>query len=132
MESGAELSALQDTATVKFAEEIRAAKKQRNRWWKEANCTRLKEDLVNSMYPYLRLQCDEDFLVLGLDPVPKQTLFVFLRRIDRKPIRYENAFPMKNRALLSENQVKYVEDIIFKRDTAKLGISSKEVIQVTS
>ena len=39
---------------------------------------------------------------------------------------------MKNRALLSENQVKYVEDIIFKRDTENLGVSRKEVIQVIS
>ena len=39
---------------------------------------------------------------------------------------------MKKRALLSENQVKYVEDIIVKRDTANLGMSRKEVIQVIS
>ena len=39
---------------------------------------------------------------------------------------------MKNRALLSENQVNYVEDIIVKRYTAKLGMSRKEVIQFIS
>ena len=39
---------------------------------------------------------------------------------------------MKNREFLSENQVKYVEDIIVKRDTANLGMSRKEVIQVIS
>ena len=39
---------------------------------------------------------------------------------------------MKKRALLSENQVNYVEDIIVKRDTANLGISRKELIQVIS
>ena len=39
---------------------------------------------------------------------------------------------MNNRALLSENQVKYVEDIIVKRDTANLGMSRKEVIKVIS
>ena len=39
---------------------------------------------------------------------------------------------MKKRALLSENQVKYVEDIIVKRDTANLGMPRKEVIQVIS
>ena len=39
---------------------------------------------------------------------------------------------MKNMALLSENQVKYVEDIIVKRDTTKLGISRKEAIQFMS
>ena len=39
---------------------------------------------------------------------------------------------MNNRALLSENQVNYVEDIIVKIDTANLGVSRKEVIQVIS
>ena len=37
---------------------------------------------------------------------------------------------MKKKTFLSENQVKYVEDIIVKRDTANLGMSRKEVIQV--
>ena len=39
---------------------------------------------------------------------------------------------MNKRALLSENQVKYLENIIVKRDTANLGVSWKEVIQVVS
>ena len=39
---------------------------------------------------------------------------------------------MKNRALLPENQVKYVEYIIVKIDSANLAMSSKEVIQVIS
>ena len=39
---------------------------------------------------------------------------------------------MKNRALLLENQVNYVEDIIVKRDTENLGMSKKEVMQVIS
>ena len=39
---------------------------------------------------------------------------------------------MKKRVLLSENQVKYVEDIIIKRNTANLEMSRKEVIQVIS
>ena len=104
------------------AEEIRAAKKQRNHWWAEANCPRLIEALVNSRYPYLGGKCDEACLELGFDPVTEQTVFNVLRRIFRKPIIYENAFPMKNRAFLSENQVKYMEYIIFKRDTSKLGI----------
>ena len=67
---------------------------------------------------------------LGFDPVPKQKLFKFLRRIGRKPITYDNVFALKKRALLSEIQVKYVEDIIIKRDTENLGVSSKEEIQV--
>ena len=39
---------------------------------------------------------------------------------------------MKKSELISENQVKYVEDIIVKRDTANFGISRREVIQFTS
>ena len=69
---------------------------------------------------------------LGFGTVPKKTVFNVLRRIGRKPITYENIFPAKKRSLLSEMQVKYVEDIIIKRDTEKLGISRKEVIQVIS
>ena len=81
---------------------------------------------------YLIGQCDVACLELGLDQIPKQTVFNVLRRIVRKPIKYENIFPDKKRALLSNFQVKYVEDIIIKRDTANLGISRKEVIQVIS
>ena len=69
---------------------------------------------------------------LGLDPVPKQTIFNFLQRIGRKPITYENVFPGKKRSLQSNSQVKYVEDIIIKRDTSNLGMSRKELIQVIS
>ena len=71
-------------------------------------------------------------LELGLDPVHKQKVFNVLRRIGRKPIPYENVFPEKKRSLLSNSQVKYVEDIIIKRDTANHGMSRKEVIQVIS
>ena len=110
------------------AEERRASKKHSNHWWTEANCTRLEEYLVNSQYPYLRGKCGEACLGLGFDPVPKKTVFNALRRIDRKPITYENVFPVNKRSLLSEIQVKYVEDIIIKRDTANLGMSRKEVI----
>ena len=98
----------------------------------EANCPSLKEALVNSRYPSLRGQGDEACLELGFDPVPKETVFNVLQRIGRKPITYENFFPDKKRALLSNLQVKYVEDIIIKRDTANLGIPRKEVIQVIS
>ena len=56
---------------------------------------------MKSRYPYLRGQCDVGCLELGFDRVPKQTLFNVLRRIGRKPITYENVFPDKNRALLS-------------------------------
>ena len=63
-----------------------------------------------------------------MDPVPKQKVFNVLQRIGRKPVIYDNAFPMKKRSLLSENQVEDVEDIIVKRDTANIGMSRKEVI----
>ena len=125
MESGAEFSAPQDTATFRVAEERRAEKKQRNHWWTETNWPRLKEDLVNIWYPFLRVQCDEACLELGLDPVPKQTVFNVLRRIGRKPITYDNFFPAKKISLPSEMQVKYVENIIIKRDKSNLGISRK-------
>ena len=101
MESGTELSSPQDVATVRVAEERRSAKKQRNYWWTEANCPRLKEALANSRYPYSRGQCDVAWLELGLNPVPKQTISNVLHHIGRKPITYDNTFPMKNRALLS-------------------------------
>ena len=91
----------QDTDTVRVAEEIQAAKKQKNYWLTEANRPRLNEALVNIWYPSLREKCDEACLELGLDPVPKETIFNVLQRICRKPITYENAFPMKNNTLLS-------------------------------
>ena len=43
--------------------------------------------LMNIRYPYLRGQSDEDCWKLGLDPVPKQTVFNILQRIGRKPIK---------------------------------------------
>ena len=67
-----------------------------------------------------------------MDTVPKQTVFNVLRRIGRKPITYENFFPVKKRLLLSKIQVNYVDDIIIKRKTANLGMSRKEVMQVIS
>ena len=57
MKLGAELSAPQDIATVRVEEERQAAKKQKNQWWAEESCKRLKKDLVNSRYPYLRGKC---------------------------------------------------------------------------
>ena len=88
--------------------------------------------MVNSWYPYLRGKCDEDWLELVLDPVTKQTVFNVLRRIGRNSITCENVFPVKKISFLSEKQVKYVEDVIIRRDTANLGILRKELIQVIS
>ena len=87
---------------------------------------------MKSWDPSLRGQCDVACLELGLDRFPKQTVYNVLRRIGRNPITYENVFPDKKRALLSNLQVKYVEDIIIKRDTVSLGMPRKEVIQVIS
>ena len=95
-------------------------------------CKRLKKYLVNIWYPSVGGQCNEISLELRFDPVPKQTAFYVLQWIGRKTITYENAFPRKNRGLLSERQVKYVEDIIVKRDTANLELSGKEVIEFIS
>ena len=63
--------------------------------WSEANWPSLKEALVNSRYPSLGGQCGESCLELGLDPVPKQTVFNVLRRIGRNLITYDNVFPVK-------------------------------------
>ena len=85
---------------------------------------------MNSRYPAVRGQCDEACLELRFDPFPKQKVFNVLYSIGRKPITYENSFPIKKRSLLSERQVKYLEDMIVKIDTEKLWMSRKEVIQV--
>ena len=74
--------------------------------------------------------CDEGDLELGKDTVPQTTVANCLKIIGSKTIKYENALPLRYQVLLSERQVKYVEDIVVIRDTANLGMSSKEVIQV--
>ena len=55
-----------------------------------------------------------------------------LQRISSKPITFEDSFPPRKQALLSEIQVNYVEDIIVTRDMENLGMSSREVIQMIS
>ena len=69
--------------------------------------------------------CDED-------PIPRMTVINFLKRIGSRTIKFENAFPPGKQALISHNQVNYVEDIIVTRDTANLGMSMMEVIQTIS
>ena len=122
MESGDGFSAPQYKTTVRVIEERRAGKKKRIQWWSQANWPRLKEALVKSRDPSFRGQWDVACLDLGIDQVPRKTIFNVLRRIGRKPITYENVFPDKKRALLSNSQVKYEEDIIIKRDTANQGM----------
>ena len=69
---------------------------------------------------------------LGEYAVPQIIVVDCLRRAVRKAIKYENGLPMRKRKFLLEIQVNCVEDIIVKRDTANLGVSRKEVIQVIS
>ena len=132
MESGAELLAPQDIATVIVSEERPPTNKQNNYRRKEDNWPRLKKHLAKSWYPSLRGKCYEACLELGLDKFPKQTVLNILQRIVSNPITYDNDFPMKKRELILENEVNYVEDIITKRDTSNFGLSRKEVIQVIS
>ena len=53
----------------------------------------------------------------------------YYKSIGRKPIIYENAFPMRYQVLLPEMQLNCVEDIVVTRDTLDLVMSRKEVIQ---
>ena len=55
-----------------------------------------------------------------------------LQRIGNKAITNENAYSPRQGALISQRQVKYVEDIIVTRDTENLGMSRSEVIQKIS
>ena len=52
--------------------------------------------------------CGEGGLEIGKDSVPKMIVSNCLKSIVSKPITYKNSFPMQNRALLSESQLKYV------------------------
>ena len=74
----------------------------------EANWPRLKEALVKSRDPSFIGQWYVACLDLGIDQVPRQTIFNVLRSIGRKPITYENVFPDKKMSLLSNSQVNYV------------------------
>ena len=100
MEPEAELLSQHDIATVRILEERPEEKKNMNYLWTEENWTNLKKALANSRYPAVIGECDETCVELGKYPVPKKTVFNVLQRIDRKPITYENAFPMKKGALI--------------------------------
>ena len=69
--------------------------------------------------------CDEGYLELGEDPITRSTVVKRLKIIGSKSITYENSLPLVYLALLSQRQVKYVEDIIVTRDTENLGMSRK-------
>ena len=75
MESWDECSAMHDTSTVRVSEERRAEKKKRIQWWSQANWPRLKRALVKSQDPSFRGQWDVACLDLGIDRVPRQTIF---------------------------------------------------------
>ena len=66
--------------------------------------------------------CDTACLELGRDPVTQMTVANFLQRIVSKPIIYENEFPPRKQAFISQRQVKYVEDIIVTRGMENLGM----------
>ena len=73
-----------------------------------------------------------DCLDLGEDTVPRITVANCFQSIGINPITYENSFPPRKQALVSQRQVNYVEYMIVTRDTANLGISRRGVIQTIS
>ena len=82
------------------------------------------------MNPTVYVACDDRDLELGEDPVPLMTMANCLKTIDSKKTTHNNSYPIRKRVLLSQRQVKYVEDIIVTRHMENLGISRKEMIQV--
>ena len=64
--------------------------------------------------------CDEGDLKFDNDPVLQTTVDNCLKRIDSKNITKNNAFPLIYWALLSEMQVKDIENIVVIRDRVNL------------
>ena len=91
-------------------------------WRKDENWPTLKKAMERRRNLAVNLLCDED-------TVTQTTGNNCLQRIGSRKITFDNDLPPGNQALLSHNQVKYVEDIIVTRDTEKLGVSRREVIQ---
>ena len=92
----------------------------------------LEKYLERLMNPTVDGVCYEGGLELCEDPINQMTVANFLKIIEGDPITYDNALPLRYRALLLERQINYVEDIVGTRDTENLGMSRKEVIQVIS
>ena len=69
---------------------------------------RLRNQIVDAV-------CDEGYLELGEDTVTLMTVAIFLQRIVINTITYEKYFTLRQQVLLSERQVKYVEDIVVTR-----------------
>ena len=125
IESVSDNSSEQDTATVTKDLEEPAANKMRTLWWKDDNCSTLNKSLERQRNPAVNGVCDED-------PISRMTVNNCLQRIGSRPITFDNAFPLVNQVFLSQNQVKYVEDIIFTRDMENLGVLRQEVIHTIS
>ena len=94
-------------------------------WQKDENWSTLKKAMERRRNLAVNLLCDED-------TVTQMTGNNCLQRIGRIPITFDNDFPPGKQALLSHNQVKYVEYIIVTRETLNLGMSRREVIQMIS
>ena len=122
MESGADNSADQDTSTVTKYSEEPTEKRKRTFWWKEENYPRTNKSLERLRKATVYGVCDEGDLDSGKDIVLRMKVVNFLKRIDSKPIAYENAFPLRKRVLLLQRQVNYVEDIIVTREMANIGM----------
>ena len=89
----------------------------------------MKIALENRKTPVVNWVCGKAYLELGKDSITWSTLDHFLLRIVRKPIVYKNSLPMSKPVLLSQSNIKYIEDIIITRDTVNLGMSRQKVVQ---
>ena len=65
---------------------------------------------------------DEGGLELYEYTIPQIIVIMFLRSIRKTPITYESVSPLRNRILLPEIQLIYVQGIIVARDMANIGI----------
>ena len=70
MESGADNSSEQDTATANKELEEPESKRKSNLWWKEDNWPRLKKDMERRRNPEVNGVFNKACLELGKDSVP--------------------------------------------------------------
>ena len=101
-------------------------------WWTRATGAGTGQVTARAKHGTKYGVCDEGGLELGENTNPRMTMEKNLKIIGSKPITYKNPFCLINWVLLSEMQVKYVEDIIVTINTGKVGVASKEVIQLIS
>jgi len=95
-------------------------------WKSPENFSALKEALENHRLPQVGRK-DSIFLS---KLVPDSTLRSALKRVGYKPITLDNVFPLKKNALLSNQQVEFLQDVIVKRDQTNNGIDRKECIEI--